>query len=235
MFKVIKLKVLIAALILFALVCAALPVTINYVNGKQRTFAATLVIDAGHGGADGGTAGKVTGVKESDLNLAVAKSIYAYAQAADISSVMTRKTVHSPAGGSFNKSADMTARKTVIKNANPDIVLSIHMNKYSCSVRRGIQVFYSTKASYELAETMQNYLNEKLNVPTLGRGFSPIFGDFYILKCSNAPGVIVECGFLSSPDDEALLIDEEYRTLLSYYIFCGINQYLNKMFYENYN
>ena len=94
------------------------------------------------------------------------------------------------------------------------------------TTRRGVQVFYTTDASQALAESLQKHLNQKMNVPTLGRGFEPIRGDYYIADNGDIPSVIVECAFLSSPIDEALIIDPDYRLRLAAEIESAVANYI---------
>jgi N-acetylmuramoyl-L-alanine amidase len=190
----------------------------------------TILIDPGHGGIDEGVHGKVTGIAESELNLKVSKILKNYFSDADFRVVMTR---HTEAGlyGLFSKGfkrRDMDFRKKLIQNEKPDIVLSIHMNFYTSQVRRGLQVFYNKNDnSKRLADEIQKTANLNINMPVTGRNLIKLYGDYFMLKCTDAPSVIVECGFLSNRDDEALLITETYQKELAYFIFCGVLSYLN--------
>ena len=232
MFKVIKLRNILFVLTAI-LVTAAIVVGIVIGVRKEKAATAfsplpkkTVVIDAGHGGQDPGVQGVRTGVKESDLNLKTALVLGDIFASAGFKAVQTRYGEESTVEGAFDKSEDMAARRKVIERAEPDAVISIHMNKYEDSSRRGVQVFYTTEASKELADSLQKHLNGQMNVPTLGREFDPICGDFYIADNGEIPSVIIECAFLSNPIDEALITDADYRLRLASEIEIAVARYL---------
>ena len=233
MFKVIKLKSILIALAAIVVAAAViLCVTLGAKRGKAATAFSplpkkTVVIDAGHGGADPGVTGVRTGVKESELNLKTALVLGEIFRAAGYRAVQTRSSEDSTAPGNFDKQADMEARRDVITRAHPDAVVSIHMNKYPDASRRGVQVFFATEASRPLAEQLQKHLNQTMNVPTLGRAFDPIFGDFYVADNGEVPSVIVECAFLSNPIDESLITNADYRLRLASEIEIAVAKYLN--------
>jgi N-acetylmuramoyl-L-alanine amidase len=198
--------------------------------GEASASKIKIVLDAGHGGIDGGVSGVKTGVKESELNLKVVKKLQTYLMSAGITVVLTRSTdagLYGVATSSLKKK-DMLKRKEIIINSKPDMVLSIHMNKYSVSTRRGAQVFYKSgdDNGKMLAVSIQENFNQ---MSQASRACSALSGDYYILNCSEYPSVIAECGFLSNPEDEALLITEEYQDSIAYAIFKGVVSYLSKL------
>ncbi len=186
-----------------------------------------VVLDAGHGGIDNGVVGVNTGVKESELNLKVVKKLEKYLSDAGITVILTRTTDAGLYGLATNnlKRKDMEKRKEIIEKANPTLVVSVHMNKYSLSTRRGAQVFYkpNDERGKSLAYSVQKGFNEMDNAP---RECSALTGDYYILNCTNFPSIIAECGFLSNPEDEALLVTDEYQEDVAYTIFKGVVNYL---------
>lgn len=188
-----------------------------------------IVLDAGHGGVDGGVSGVNTGVKESELNLIITKKLEKQLLEAGFSVVLTRKTDAGLYGLATEnlKRKDMQKRQEIINKERPNLVLSIHLNKFSVSTRRGAQVFYKNgdENAKLLANSIQNAFNLMDEAP---RQSSALVGDYYILKCSNYPSVIAECGFLSNPDDESLLITDEYQEKIAYSIYRGIVEYLSK-------
>ncbi len=197
--------------------------------GEASSSNIKIVLDAGHGGIDGGVSGVKTKVKESEINLAVVKKLQKYLEDAGMSVVLTR---NSAAGlyGIANKNLkkrDMQKRKEIIKKAEPHLVVSVHMNKYSTSSRRGAQVFYrkDSEQGKRLAISIQESFN---NMKESVRKLSPLAGDYYILNCTDFPSVIAECGFLSNPEEEALLLTEEYQDSVAYAIFKGIVGYLSE-------
>ena len=191
---------------------------------NQPKFSYTVVIDAGHGGIDGGVTGVNTGVKESDLNLSIANILKDKFISAGFKVVMTRTT---SAGlyGTMSKGfklRDMKKRKEIINSAKPDLMISVHLNKFSDSSRRGAQVFY--KIDNENSKRLADILQEEFN--GTGRKYSALKGDYYVLNESNCPAVICECGFLSNPQDEILLLTESYREKVAETIVRGAVKYL---------
>ncbi len=207
-----KIKLLSIVLILLLVVSAVFTV-------KRLTRASagrlTVVIDAGHGGIDGGVVAS-NGVKESELNLDIAKKIESRLKGYGVNVVMTR----TGSGGLYGlatkgfKKRDMQKRKEIISSANADLVVSIHINKCSFAYRSGAQVFYKMgdQKSKDFALLMQSNLNQ---MPTATEKGLSLVGDYYILNCSSIPSVLVECGFFSNSEDERLLLTEEYRNSLA--------------------
>ena len=186
-----------------------------------------VVIDAGHGGSDGGVKGINSGISEAEINLLVAYNLKSIFEDNGIRVVLTRSGKSVLDGESGTKQDDFNKRKKIILDTKPDAVVSIHQNKFPDSRRRGAQVFFNPHSSdgKALAVAVQQKLNE-LNMEKVGRTFSALKGDYYLLNCSEYPSCIVECGFLSNTEDEKLLTDSEYRQLLSKSIADGIYQYL---------
>ncbi len=222
--NIIIISVLIITALTFVLCFGALSMTST---GEASSSKIKVVLDAGHGGIDNGITGVRTGVRESELNLKVVKKLEKYLIDAGMSVVLTRTSeagLYGVATSSL-KRKDMQKRKEIIHDAKPDVVVSIHMNKYSTSTRRGAQVFF--KANDEngklLADSIQSSFNQMKEAV---RECTALKGDYYILNCSEYPSVIAECGFLSNPDDEALLVTDEYQDSVAYSIFKGIVGYL---------
>lgn len=223
--KIVIISALLIVVFTFTLCFSSLTST-NFVDSDNVI---KVVLDAGHGGIDSGVSGVSTGVKESELNLSYVKNIEKYLHNAGMSVVLTRTSNAGLYGVATKnrKRKDMEKRKQIINEAQPNLVLSIHMNKYSMSTRRGAQVFYKKGDEYAklLAQSIQNELN---GMEESSRECSVLTGDYYILNCSEFPSVIIECGFLSNIEDERLLIDKNYQDKLSYTIFRGIVSFLSK-------
>lgn len=200
---------------------------INRTDGQTIVQKYKVVLDAGHGGIDGGVVGVKTGVRESELNLKIVKILEKYLSDAGFSVVLTRKTDAGLYGLATSnlKRKDMEERRKIILEERPSLVVSIHLNKFSLSTRRGAQVFYKKGDVYgeNLAKSVQNSFNL---MEEATRECIPLTGDYYLFNCSDYPSIIAECGFLSNPEDEALLITEEYQDKLAYSIFKGIVEYL---------
>lgn len=186
----------------------------------------TVVIDAGHGGIDGGVSGITTGVKESELNLDIARKLKAKFDKSGAKTVMTRKT---EAGlyGIYSKGfkrRDMQKRKQITLNAKADVFVSIHLNYYSSPLRRGAQVFYKIdeEKSKSLADIVQAELNGGKECE---RDYTALAGDYYVLNEADCAAILCECGFLSNAEDEKLLLTDEYRTEIAEKIFNGIEKY----------
>lgn len=187
----------------------------------------TIVIDAGHGGIDGGVVGRTTGIKESDLNLSVARYLQTEFEDAGFLVVQTRPTEAGLYGAATDgyKKRDMRRRAEIIADSAPAAVVSVHQNFFSLSSRRGAQVFFreDSASSHTLACAIQTALN---SMPECVRTSEALRGDYYVLNCSDYPSVIVECGFLSNAEDEALLVSAEYQRRLAETICAGTLAFL---------
>ena len=194
-------------------------------TNNSRVF--TVVIDAGHGGIDGGAEGVLTKVKESELNLEIARILREKFISIGFKVVMTRDDNNGLYGTTEPgfKLRDMEKRKEIINGCNADLVISIHLNKYSSPTRRGAQAFYSknSEGGKKLAESIQSRINVMKSSPRI---CSALVGDYYILNESKPPSVIVECGFLSSPEDEKLLLTSGYKNEIVLAIVSGSLSYL---------
>lgn len=232
MFLIIKKKWIIAIICvcLIAIVTALFVVGVKVasVNSYSVSNAKyTVVIDAGHGGIDGGSVGKFTNAVESELNLSYAKTLAKSLNNMGINVVLTRKDANGLYDSSAKslKKSDMQKRKEIIETVNPNLVISIHMNSFSSPRARGAQVFYKKDNAQGkvLAETIQCQLKTNIEY---GKESCKI-GDYYILNCTDIPAVLVECGFLSNKEDEELLISTEYQNQICYSILSGIIAFLN--------
>ena len=184
----------------------------------------TIAIDAGHGGWDPGKTGK-NGLNEKDINLDIAQKTAAFLEEAGADVYITR-TSDSALGES--KRSDMKKRIDIIENSKADIMISIHQNSYPSEKAKGAQVFYFRKSEkgHILADCIQKsliqFLDEK-NTRTAKEN-----NNYYVLKNTDIPSVIIECGFLSNPEEERLLNTEEYRLKTAWAIFDGILTYFEK-------
>ena len=219
-FKKLLLIILLSVGFLLTVICV--PTAVKATSPKPSY---TVVVDAGHGGADGGVQGVNTGVYERELNLSIAYKVKAELEKAQINVVMTRTTSDGALDTMLTqKQEDMEKRKKIIMDASPDCVVSIHQNKYTQQSRRGAQAFFWGDST--LADVLQAALNEKLNKENTGRTFSALKGDYYILRQTPYPSALVECGFLSNPLDEALLVTDEYQNKVAKVIADSIISFL---------
>ena len=191
----------------------------------------TVAIDAGHGGADGGTVCTSTGIVERELNLIYAKKLTKYLENFGINVVNTRSDnngLYTTFGENY-KLEDMQKRTEIINNSGAQILISIHMNKFSGSGENGAQVFFEQNDadSQKLANSIRDILVANFdNARKL-----TLAGDYYILNNTEPIGVIVECGFLSNPTEEKLLQQEEYQNKMCYSIYSGIINFLGVVDY----
>ncbi len=185
-----------------------------------------IVIDPGHGGFDSGAIGRFSGVHEDKLNLAVAKKLQALFVNAGYTVIMTREDDDAVA---LTKGDDMWARRNIIDNSQADIVISIHMNKFSASSVSGPMVFYfdGSNEGEKLAAAIQQALNDTLQPP---KPRSQCSETYYILRSGTCPCALVECGFLSNEREEWLLQSDDYQQKCADAIFAGAIQYINTRF-----
>lgn len=189
----------------------------------------TVVLDAGHGGVDGGVVGIKSGKKESDINLEITYLLQERFEEIGFNVVLTRKTeagLYGAATAGYKK-RDMKKRAEIINGSNPALMISVHQNFFSSRSRRGAQVFFREEVpqSMLLAGSIQNSLNA---MPECVKKSQPLKGDYFILNCNEFASVIVECGFLSNEEDEALLLSDEYRKKLVEAIVGGALSFLTE-------
>ncbi len=183
----------------------------NEHNNEAIGDSLVVVIDAGHGGNDPGKVSK-DGILEKDVNLQIAFCVEKELEARGVKTVMLRTTDDNlaTAGATNKKNSDMKNRVALINDSSPDFLISIHQNSFTDPMVRGPQVFYhgSSEASEEFALKLQ----ERLNVinPKYAREAKE-GNDYYLLNKAICPGVILECGFLSCPEETALLTSEQYQ------------------------
>lgn len=190
--------------------------------------AGVIVLDAGHGGDDPGMTGS-SGITEKVLNLIYAKKLEALLTEAGYQVIQTRPTeegLYQP-GDSNKKARDMQKRVSIISEAKPLLTISIHQNSYPADNSVcGPQVFYYEHSAEgeKLASCIQESLNTELSVarPRVHKGNT----SYYILKRSASTTVIVECGFLTNPEEEAKLQEEAYQDQVVQAIFDGAMKYL---------
>ncbi|MCI1931604.1 MAG: N-acetylmuramoyl-L-alanine amidase [Clostridia bacterium] len=182
-----------------------------------------VVIDAGHGGWDPGKTG-LKGENEKDINLAIAKKLTMLLESGG-AVVYTVRNDDEALGNS--KSEDMRGRKNIVDTSGADILVSIHQNSFPSEEIKGAQVFYhgSSDEGKELAGFIQKKLSEILD--NSNERVEKSNESYYILRKVDIPAVIVECGFLSNPDEEIKLNSNEYQNKTAWAIYCGIVDYFD--------
>ena len=217
--------------LLVCLVVAAIrvPRVVQYdvMNRSVQKARYCICIDSGHGGNDPGKIG-VAGTKEKEVNLAIALKLKKSLEKQNIRVVMTRTDDRNlaDANATNEKTSDMKNRVAKMDSEQPDAVISIHQNSYTDSSAKGAQVFYysESKEGKVLAEILQKSLIEHAD-PENHR-MAKANTSYYILKNTAAPTVIVECGFLSNPEEETLLNTAQYQDKLVDALQKGICEYL---------
>jgi N-acetylmuramoyl-L-alanine amidase len=198
-------------------------------TGAAQNERPVLIIDPGHGGADGGAVAP-DGTLESDINLDIALRLEALAAFWGVETVMTRSTaeIDYPAEAeslAAMKRADQNARIALINETPGAVLFSIHQNNYPASSPWGIQVFYGAVTdSSVLAETLQENLTGQL-CPDNRRVAEPIDEGIYLMRKAQCQSVLVECGFLSNPNDLEKLESDGYRTQLAAVMLASYLQY----------
>ena len=192
-----------------------------------------IIIDAGHGGEDGGTQGN--GLLEKDVNLSIALSLQDLLRARGFQVIMVRTTDsdvadHSLKTVSERKKSDLKKRVALVEEQDNCILISIHQNYFEQQQYCGTQVFYSTQntGSTELAQCIQDTVRNSLQADN-DRETKPGEG-IYLLEQVDVPAVLVECGFLSNPDEAAALSEPLYQKQMALCIFSGICDYISSAY-----
>ena len=188
----------------------------------------TVIIDAGHGGFDGGAVAP-DGTLEKDLNLSVALKLDSVLKIMGYDTVLVRDTDASTADDKgterSQKVSDIKARLRLTEKYKDALFVSIHMNKYTSPQPHGAQVFYSqVDGSKELAECIQRSITAGVQTDNK-RVVKKTTKDIYLLYHAVIPSVIAECGFISNPDDLLKLKSDEYQLKMAAAIAAGINDY----------
>ncbi len=189
-----------------------------------------IVIDAGHGGEDGGA--QANGVLEKNINLSIALKLRDMLTLSGYKVKMIRtedKAVYDSDASTLRekKVSDMNNRVHMINENTSNILVSIHQNKFEDSKYSGAQMFYSSNhpESMKLAESIRTSVTTLLQ-PDNHRELKADKGSVYILKKAEVPAVIVECGFLSNEEEAKKLSTDEYQGQMAFAIYCGIIQSL---------
>ena len=188
-----------------------------------------IIIDPGHGGEDGGAV-SISNLPESGYNLGIATRLQSLMQllgydtkmirTEDISVYTEGKTL------AQKKISDLKERVRIVTETKGAILLSIHQNHFPDPIYQGAQVFYAnTTDSENLAKRIQSLLVASIN-PGSNRQIKQSSG-VYLMEHIKCPGVLIECGFLSNPQEEAKLRDPVYQKKLSVVIAAAVSQFLS--------
>ena len=190
-----------------------------------------IVIDAGHGGEDGGAV--ANNVVEKNINLSISNKLRDIFISSGFNVKMTRSSdkMINDSGDTLRerKVSDMKNRLKLFNERENNIVISIHQNKFTQEEYKGSQVFYSTnnKESEKLALSIKTSI-KTLTQPDNEREIKPADRSIYLLYNSKTPSVIVECGFISNIEEARLLKDSAYQNKIAFAIYSGFLDYYNK-------
>lgn len=228
-----KCRVMIMMLLLFVLCIGVFTISKRNMAALTATLSAqplTIIIDAGHGGEDGGAVG-VMGTTESMINLLIAQKLDQLLAFFGNKTQMIRNTdisVHTDGDTiSERKISDLKNRVDLVNRIEPCILISIHQNHFSQEQYSGAQTFYSALPNSKiLAEEIQEQLRFALD----SNNHRPVkrAESVYLLDRVRCPAVLVECGFLSNSREEQLLNDPTYQTKISCAISCALTHYISK-------
>lgn len=223
-------------LFILGAICLSLVVPISVITYEKSvetvalpTTNRVIILDAGHGNPDGGATSS-NGVSESSINLQITLKVKKLLEDVGSKVILTR----SDENGIYESSAttirqqkvsDLKKRVEIGNSSNADIFVSIHLNKIPQTQYYGWQTFYKkgNDNSQVLAKSIQSKLNESIQREN-HRESLPL-SNVYIVENVHVPISVVECGFLSNPEEEKLLQDDEYQNKLAIGIFLGIVEY----------
>lgn len=213
-------------IIIISLFISILSISKVYANVFDYTLLGkTIYIDPGHGGIDSGTTYK--NIYEKDINLIMSKKIEKYLISKGATVYLTRETDKDLSKSKINrKRNDLTNRAKLINKSNANMYISIHLNYISNSKWQGLQIFYNNKNKENeiIATNLTSYLKEytsnirepkKENI-------------YYMYKQIKIPGVLIELGFLSNPNDRYRLTRDEYQEKLAKNIASSIERYFQE-------
>lgn len=198
---------------------------------SSQTINTTVIIDAGHGGPDGGTSAD-DGTLEKNINLQIALKLENILKSMGINTVMTRTediSIHDESANTIRKKkiSDLNNRLSIINNTDDSVFVSVHQNHFSESIYYGTQIFYSKNnpESSVLANSIRQSVISVLQKDNT-REIKQSGTDIFLLHHAETPAVMVECGFLSNAEETAKLKDENYQRKLAFMIAIGICDYL---------
>ncbi len=218
-------------LLTFFFMFKAYKVIDSKVMGKSYNPNYTIIIDAGHGGEDGGAVGK-DGTLEKDINLSISKKLQQFLLNSGFNVKMIRDSDISIYDEGLThikekKVSDLKNRLNIVNQNENNLLISIHQNKFPENKYNGAQVFYSQNSpkSKELAENIKKSITGFLQ-PNNTREIKSATKDIYLLhNCKNV-AVLVECGFLSNESELQKLNNEDYQSKIAFSIYCGFMEYL---------
>lgn len=212
-----KIKLGMTLLLLIGIMLLSRKISYVVTNQEIDSSKQVIVIDPGHGGEDPGKVG-VNGALEKDINLQIAKKLKRKLEANGFQVKMTREE---------DQATGMKERLAIIEKAKPLLTISVHQNSFSEASIHGAQVFYYSKSEEgrKAAEAVQNTL---LEMDSTNSRKIKANSEYYLLKKTSVPIIIVECGFLSNPQEADTLLINEYQEEIAESICIGVLKWLDK-------
>lgn len=221
-FFVIKKRAIFVLSMVFVIIGAFCITFFSVKTTSTPKYTHSIVIDAGHGGRDGGAIGVSTGVTESELNLKYAKKLQEICNEFGLKTTMTRNDMEGlyDEFAENKKKSEMENRKNIINSSGADLMVSLHMNSFPLTSCSGAQVFYAkgSDVGFKLAKSVQQSICQEFKN---ARNYVTV-GDYFVLNYSNIPAILVECGFLSNPEEEKNLQRDEYCEKFCYNLLTGL-------------
>lgn len=226
---------IVASLIIFIYSFFTPDVIVSSKNNSLSKETPCIIIDAGHGGFDGG-ASTDDGYPEKHINLSISIYLSDYLTALGYETLLTRTIDESLEDSGLStirkrKTSDLHNRMKIMEETENAIYISIHQNHYSQEKYRGMQVFYSPSFSDEssaLAESIQSYTVNALQ-PDNTRKIKECTSSVFLIYKAVKPAVLVECGFLSNEEEAELLQTEKYQKNIALCIAMGVQNYLSSI------
>jgi len=222
--------------LLFAIITAIIfakddEVLFTLAQSDFTTDSTTLIIDPGHGGLDGGAV-SASGQKESELNLAISQKLYDISRFFGLSAVLTRNSEEidypdETATIREKKRWDTTRRVSMVNEIPSSILISIHQNNYPDPRPSGYQVFYNRVPDSEVLANCAHMLLQQSLYPENRRLAAPISEKIYLMNHAKCPAILVECGFLSNPNEAAQLSESTYQRTIAAILFASYLQFLS--------
>lgn len=199
-------------------------------NTTEEETGVTVIIDPGHGGEDPGAT--ANGLKEKELNLEVALNLAEMLDACGYTTVLTRDEdvlLYNQGEENRKKYYDLRNREVIAESYDNAVFVSIHMNKFPAAYCKGLQTFYSdnNSNSKKLADLIQSDI--KLLQTDNNRAVKCGNDTIYLLENLEMPAVLIECGFISNPEEASLLSNADYKKALALSIYCSIANYLENI------
>ena len=222
-------KKTVAVIVLFVFFFSSFAIIRSHTGSLSKGGEVTVIVDAGHGLPDGGAVG-IGGAVEQKINLEIAKKLREVLEAKGIKVIMTRETEN---GLSTLKNAsirkmkvdDMRKRLAIMKKSDADLFISVHINSYQNESASGLRVFYSANSEEikPLAESIQERMADVTNAKT--SVVKAADRKLYLMKNPPVAAILLECGFLSNPEEEKKLCSDEYRSRLAWAVADAVEKY----------